>query len=181
MVVCDHRLFERGSYATYNGAAAVAASYRSGRGGVLVTAWEREDAELSIREHRRWIPVLIHATELKRTVLEEALLQADREARQHLPVRQRVPYRTIMTVTSLVSSGGKQVVKVVMSQWNPNLEVGFPISMLPQGMRAAAVPGNMLIAQVNLEAERPEGLFFDSFELPDPDVLHRTQTFLNHP
>jgi hypothetical protein len=180
MVICDHRLFDR-NYATYTGAAAVAASYRSGRGGVLVTAWEKDDAEISIRQFRRWIPVLIHATELKRTLLEEALLQADREASQHLPARQRVPYRTIMTVISLVSTGGKQVVKVVMSQWNPSLEVGFPITMLPEGLRAAAVPGNMLIAQVNLEAERHEDLFFDSFEAPDPDVLNKSKAFFNHP
>jgi hypothetical protein len=174
MVICDHRLFEHGDYARYSGAAAVAASYRSGRGGVLVTAFEKEDAELSIREYRRWIPVLIHATELKRPLLEAALLQADREAREHLPTRQRLPYRAIMTIKNLVARGDKTVVKVVMSQWNPDFEVGFPLHMLPEPLRASAVPGNMLIAQVNLEAEHAEDLFFDSFERPDLDVLQKS-------
>src|SRR5258706_14190296 len=57
MVMCDNRLFEH-DYADYYGAAAVAASYRSGRGGVLITAYEKDDAELSIRQFRRWVPAL---------------------------------------------------------------------------------------------------------------------------
>jgi hypothetical protein len=180
MVMCDHRLFER-NYANYFGAAAVAVSYRSGRGGVLVTSYESDDAESSIREHRRWIPALVHATTLKRDVLETAMLQADREARQHLPARERVPYRTIMTIKNVVPKGDKIIVKVLMSQWDPEVEVGFPIHMLPESMRAKASPGNMLIAQVNLEADRSEDLFFDKFELPDPDVLQKSHTILDRP
>ena len=181
MIVCDHRLFERGDYAGYTGAAAVTASYRNNRGGVLVTAWEKDDAELSLREYRRWIPALVHATELNRGLLESALMQADREAREHQPTRQRVGYRTIMTVRNLVPRGDKVVVKVVMSQWNPDQEVGFPLHMLPQEMRAKASPGNMLLAEVNLEAERAEDLFFDKFELPDPDVLRNAKTLFDRP
>ena len=181
MLVSDHRLSERGKYAAYCGAAAVAVAYRSGRGGVLVTAYESADAELSIRQYRRWIPVLIHAaTDLKASVLESALKEADSEVRQHLPTAQRVPYRTIMTVKSLIQKGGETVVKVV-GQWDPTVEVGFPLHMLPEGMRSVASPGNMLLAQVNIEAEQPEDLFFDKFEVPDPDVLRKSQAFFDRP
>jgi hypothetical protein len=62
MVMCDNRLFEHGDYADYYGAEAVAVSHRSGRGGVLVTTYENADVELSIRQWRRWIPVLLDAT-----------------------------------------------------------------------------------------------------------------------
>ena len=181
MVVCDHRLFERGDYAPYTGADAIKVSYQSGRGGVLVTAYENADAESSIRAHRRWIPALVHATELRRAVLESALVRADRETRQHLPVPQRVPYRTLVTVRSLVTKGSETIVKVVMGQWRSTEEVGFPLSMLPVEMHESVVPGNMLIAQVNLEAERGEDVFFDQFELPDPDVLRKSQAFFDRP
>lgn len=181
MVVCDHRLFERGNYAAYYGAEALKEAYRSGRGGVLVTAWEKDDAELSIREYRRWIPALIHSTDLRRNTLESALLLADREARQHQPAPQRIGYRSIMAVTNLIPTGDRVIVKVVMSQWNPNLEVGFPLHMLPEEMRRSASPGNLLIAQVNLDAECAEDLFFDEFELPDPDVLKKSKAFFNRP
>lgn len=175
MVVCDHRLFER-NYACYTGAAAVAVSYRSGRGGVLVTSFEVDDAETSIREYRRWIPALVQATELRPPLFESALLQADREVREKSPSRERMPYRTIMTVRGVVQKGAKKVVKVMMSQWDPRTEVGFPLDMLPEGMQAVVAPGMILIAQVNVEAARAEDLFFDRFETPDPDVLQKSKT-----
>lgn len=175
-VMCDNRLFER-RYARYWGAQAVATSYKTGRGGVLVTAYETEDADLSIRQYRRWIPALVHATELKPSVLEKALLQADREVRENAPPRERMPHRTIMTVRSVVEQSRQQVVKVVMSQWNAQTEVGFPLAMLPSAIqRNGVAPGGMLIAQVNIEATRTEDLFFDEFELPDPAILSRSQT-----
>lgn len=179
LVVCDHRLFERGNYACYTGAAAVAASYHSGRGGVLVTAWEKEDSELSIREYRRWIPALIQATDLDRSILEKALLQADREVRGNSPIRERVPHRTIMTVQRFEQRGTEQVVKVVMSQWNTQDEVGFPMNIVPQCIRAKLAPGMLLIAQVNVEAMSAEDLFFDSFELPDSDALRKSKTLFS--
>jgi hypothetical protein len=178
MVVCDHRLFER-NYASYTGAAAVATSYKKGRGGVLVTAWEKDDAETTIRKYRRWIPALVHARELKKGDLEVALLQADREVREKILVPGRVPHRTIMTIRRVVQKGTQRVVKVVMSQWNPRDEVGFPLDLIPRSIRAKVVPGRMLIAQVNIEAERAEDLFFDRFELPDPDVLRKCQTLFD--
>jgi len=179
MILCDHRLYEKGDYANYTGAQAVAKCYQSGRGGVLVTGYENDDAELSIREYRRWIPSLIHGTELDRKTLTSALANADKEVRHNLIATQREPYRTVMTVTNLIQKGETTIVKVVMGQWDPNTEIGFPIHMLPSLMRPQAVPGNLLIAQVNLLAERPEDLFFDNFQLPDPDVLQKSQAFFN--
>jgi len=174
LVMCDHRLFER-NYATYYGAEAVADSYRNGRGGVLVTDYEKDDAELSIRRYRRWIPALVRALDLKLTVLESALLQADREVREKVVSRERVPHRTIMTVRGVVPKGGEKVVRVMMSQWDPKSEVGFPLDKLPERVRPVVAPGQILIAQVNIEASRAEDLFFEEFELPDPDVLKNAE------
>jgi hypothetical protein len=175
MIMCDNRLFEHGNYASYYGAAVVAVGYRSGRGGVLITAYENTDTELSIRENRRWIASLLHSSELSPSTLHSALLQADHEARNKIMPRERIPYRTIMTIKDIVNKGEKSVVKVVMSQWEPRTEVGFPLDMLPQHMRASALPGNMFIAQVNVEAKRAEDIYFYKFELPNPDAIKKTE------
>ena len=176
MVLCDNRLFEHGSYADYSGAEAVAASYRSGRGGVLVTAYENADAETFIRPHRRWIPVLIHAMQLKSKSLESGLLEANREVREHSPSRERMSHRTILTIRSIIEKGTTIIVKVMMSQWNAQIEVGFPLELIPARIHSSIVPGAMLIAQVNIEATRAEDLFFENFEQPDSNALKKSKT-----
>jgi hypothetical protein len=181
MVICDHRLFEHGNYADYTGAKAIAESYRCGCGGVLVTSWENTDAESTIREYRRWIPSLIHSSDLRLDTLVPALLEADREVKQRIIGKNRIPYRTIMTIQRVVNRGTDKIVKVVMGQWNIDEEIGFPLRLIPKSIQANIIPGNMLIAQVNIDATRAEELFFDEFEIPDADVLKKSQTFFNHP
>ncbi len=96
LVICDHHLSQRGDYAPYFGAQAVAESYRHGVGGILVTAYERDDAENSLRRYRRQIPALIRSpTELNRANLQMALLQAENEVEKHQLIRERIPHRTI--------------------------------------------------------------------------------------
>src|ERR1019366_7749218 len=71
LVICDHHLSEHSDYATYYGAEAVAESYRHGIGGILVTAYEGDDAEFSLRRYRRQIPALIRSpNELDRNTLQ---------------------------------------------------------------------------------------------------------------
>lgn len=181
MMICDHRLFEHAHYANYTGAMAIAACYKSGRGGVLVTSWEKEDAETTIREYRRWIPSLVHSTDLGPETLVAALNEADKEARQKIPAKNRKPYRTLLTVQRIIETGQGKIVKVVMSQWNINEEVGFPINLITPGLHAKIEPGDMLIAKVNIEAKRAEELYFDEFEIADPDVLKKSQHYINHP
>lgn len=181
MLMCDHHLFERGDYAGYYGAEAVAASYRSGIGGILVTAFERDDAELSLRKFRRWIPALINSPKLTLNNLGAALLQADREVRQQAPTRERVPHRTIITVRRIEKRAAHKIVKVMMSQWNAAVEVGFPLEMVPEKIRPAVAPGTLLIAQVNVEAARAEDLYFDQFELPENDVLDKAKALFGRP
>lgn len=182
LVVCDHHLSQRGDYAPYQGAQAVAESYRQGIGGILVTAYERDDADLSLRRYRRQIPALIRSPEdLDRAKLKAALLQAELEVRKHELARERVPHRTIMTVQRIDPRGTSKVVKVVMSQWSSEQEVGFPLDLVPARFQSAVKPGRLLIAQVNIEAARSEDLFFDQFELPDDNVLKKAKTILDHP
>ena len=181
LLVCDHRLFEHGDYAPYFGAQAVAASYQCGIGGIVLTAYERNDADESLRLSRRWIPALLHSSELNADTLRDALVQADSEVRAKQLPRERIPHRTIMTVRGVESRGTNNVVKVLISQWDSSKEVGFPLKLVPTKFRAAVKPGALLIAEVNIEAARQEDLYFDKFELPKPDVLKKAKTLFGRP
>ena len=181
LVICDHHLSQRGDYAPYFGAQAVAESYRHGIGGILVTAYERDDAELSLRLYRRQIPALIRSPGLDRANLQTALLQAEAEVQKHQLTRERVPHRTIMTVLRVYERNTSKIVKVMMSQWDSEQEVGFPLDLIPAKLRMAAKPGNLLIAQVNIDAARQEDLFFDEFELPNRDALKKAKSILGRP
>jgi hypothetical protein len=148
----------------------------------LVTAYEKADAELSLRRFRRCIPALIRSPEeLGRANLQAALLLADREVREKQPAKERIPHRTIMTVQRIEPHGEHKVVKVIMSQWSSTEEVGFPLKMVPKKFEAGVKPGKLLIAQVNIEAARSEDLFFDEFELPDADVLKKAKSLFDRP
>jgi len=182
MVVCDHHLSQQKDYASYLGAEAVAKCYSLGIAGILVTAFESADAESSLRVFRRHIPALVRSPQdLDRSHLEAALLQADNEVRGKNPIRERVPHRTIMTVQRVESRNNSKIVKVIMAQWDATQEVGFPLDLVPIKFHEGVKSGNLLIAEVNIEAARQEDLFFDKFELPDADVLKRAKALFDRP
>jgi len=181
MVVCDHHLSQRNDYAPFLGAEAIAKCYSLGTPGVLVTAFESADAESSLRLFRRRIPVLIRdPQELDRIHVESALLRADREVRDQRPDIERIPHRTIMTVRHVEPRGPNRIVKVMMSQWDADQEIGFPLDLVPKNLHLAVKPGSMLIAEVNIEAARQEDLYFDKFELPNSDALKKAKSLFDH-
>lgn len=182
MVVCDHHLSQQRDYAPFLGAQAVAQCYTLGIAGILVTAFENNDAESSLRMYRRHIPALVRSPEdFDRAHLEFALLSAYKEVRENEPPLERIPHRTIMTVKRIEPRGNSMVVKVMMSQWDAEQEVGFPLELVPRKIQTAVKPGNMLIAEVNIEAARQEDLYFDKFELPNADVLKKAKTLFVRP
>lgn len=182
MVVCDHHLSQKRDYAPFLGAEAVAMCYRLGIAAILVTAFESTDAESSLRIFRRHIPALVRSpADFDRTHVEAALLQAEREVCEHKLPRERIPHRTIMTVQGVEPRGDTKIVKVMMAQWNAAQEVGFPLNLVPKKFQAAVKPGNMLFAEVNIEAARQEDLYFHNFELPDADVLKKAKTLFGRP
>ncbi len=182
LVVCDHHLSQHRDYAPFLGAEAVAKCYSLGIAAILVTAFEKTDAEASLRVFRRHIPALVRSPEdLDRAHLEAALVRADLEVRENKPIRERIPHRTIMTVQNIELRGSTKVVRVLMSQWDVAQEVCFPLQMVPAKIRPAVKPGKLLIAQVNIEAARQEDLYFDEFQLPDAQALEKAKTILGNP
>lgn len=181
-VISDHRLSER-RYANYSGAELVKACYMAKVGAVLLTNWTRQDADTTLRTHRRWLPIVIDTQQMDvpNAEVRAALKQADEEVRQGLIPRQREPFRTVMSVARIDTLAGREIVRVLMGQWKPNQEVGFPLDMIPEAIRKVVKPNGLLIAQVNLDAERVEDLYFDNFELPDLDAFSNSQAFFDHP
>jgi CheY-like chemotaxis protein len=182
MVICDHHLSQKKDYAPFLGAQAVAACYKFGIAAILVTAFESTDAESSLRLFRRHIPALVRSpANFDRPHVEAALLQADKEVRENKPIRERIPHRTIMTVQDVELRGATRIVKVMMAQWNSRQEVGFPMDLVSKEIRSAVKPGNMLLAEVNIEAARQEDLYFDNFELPHAHVLKKAESLFSRP
>jgi len=179
--VCDHRLFE-GHYARFTGAEAVAGFYDTKAiAPVLVTGYEKEDAETSIRMHRRKVPALLHSTELTPDRLVDTLMAAEREAVQGILPAEREPCPAVMSITELIPAGREKIVRVVIAQWDPQHEVGFPLSMVPASFHHAVRPGAFLYADVNVDAPRQEDLFFENFSLPNPADVQAAESYFDNP
>ena len=84
------------------------------------------------------------------------------------------------SVKDIVPKAEEKIVKVVVTQWNANEQVGFPLSMLPPQMRANVSIGAFLLATVNTAAAGADDLFFEDFELPHPDDVKAVRTQFNH-
>lgn len=177
LVICDHHLSLQRDYAPFLGAEAVAMCYVNGIAAILVTAFENADAESSLRKFRRHIPALVRSPDdFNKAHLEAALLQAEKEVYEQSPPPERVPHRVIMTIKRIEQRASMKIVKVMMAQWDATKEIGFPLDLIPMQFHPEVRSGNFLIAEVNVEAKRQEDLFFDNFELPNPDVLKNAQS-----
>lgn len=180
--ICDHRLFEA-DYASFFGAAAVAGLYDSHQvAPLLVTGYENDDSETSIRIYRRKIPVLLHSTEVTPDSLMAGLLCSRQEVVEGVISPDREPCPAILTVTQILPHKNEgSIVKVIIAQWDSQTEVGFPISMMPIQIRNALRPGSFLYADVNVDAQRAEDLYFFNFVLPEPNDVHVAATNFNYP
>jgi|JI9StandDraft_1071089.scaffolds.fasta_scaffold166571_2 hypothetical protein len=181
-VISDHRLKEK-HYSPYLGAELLETCYGLRIGAVLLTSYTHRDANTTLRLYRRWLPCVFDPDKLSNPALEikAALERADAEARKGLVPAQREPFRAVMTVTRTELQGNLQMVKVLIGQWRPNTEVAFPFEMIPVEMRHHVKPNHLLIAQVNLDAENPDDLYFEKFELPDADAYRESQALPDHP
>jgi CheY-like chemotaxis protein len=166
--LCDHRLSE-GHYARFSGAEAVARCNQTHLPAVLTTRYQRSDVDTSIRQWRRWIPCLVPSTDISPPNLRAACETCQREVVDSIVPVGRRGYRAVLTVKDIVPKANDNVVKVIVTQWNPREQVGFPLSMLPAQLRRRIEMGSFLLATVNTAAESSDDLFFEDFELPHPD------------
>jgi len=165
--ICDHRLSPRG-YAQYYGASVVAELFRQGVPALLVTQFLNQDNAVSIRQHRRYIPVLLRRSEINDEQIKAGLVDCAKEIRgEFLPGRK--PWRSLIRVESTGNEDNQSVVDVIIPSWNPKESLRFPASLVPEELRESLRPGLRLLAMVNIGAEKAEDLFFYDFELaPEP-------------
>ena len=174
--LCDHRLSE-GHYARFSGAEAVAKCNLARFPAVLTTRYQRSDVETSIRRWRRWIPRLVASSELSPPNLHDAFHACEREVVDAVVPLERRGYRAVLTIKDIIPKSDDKVVKVVITQWNPREQVGFPISMLSVALRSRVEIGMFLLATVNTAAESADDLFFENFELPHPDDVKAVRAY----
>jgi len=97
---------------------------------------------------------------------------------EHLdPYLEELYFRSIMSVVDVEDVDGRQIVSVLIGQWNPNQKVSFPLDIIPKEIQVGITPNSFLIAYVNLDVETKEELQFKDFELPDVEVSRYKNRF----
>lgn len=166
-LVCDHRL-RRHRFSQFNGASYVASLYGA-LPSILTTQYIEIDVDVSIREFREKIPVLLSRDD----TVPKMLVQAFRIVIDELSGKissQRKAHRAVVRVTELSSVADERVVEAFIPQWNPGRAVRFPFKLIPEEIRDSVNPGVRLLSSVNIEAKSSDDLYFSGFELaPNPD------------
>ncbi|HMD71933.1 MAG TPA: hypothetical protein VKF41_11345 [Bryobacteraceae bacterium] len=171
LAVIDHRLAPKG-LAQFSGAAAIAELYdRRRTASLLVTTWEQQDANTTIRLHRRRVPVLMSPQDFDDPeTIRRCFASCAREVRDRQVPMERRPWRTAVLIEGRHTDSTFAVVDALVPGWNPELKVTFPLDLIQAPLCDRATQGQLFFALVNIGAERGEDLFFSDFELaPDPD------------
>jgi hypothetical protein len=166
--ICDHRLTLR-RFSTFNGASHVAYEYDRGFPSILVTQYVDIDRDVSIREYRQKIPVLLSRDLADPENIIIGLQVTVDELNGKVPP-ERIPHRTIIRITEIGDEANQQVVDAIVTSWNPYRAVRFPLKLIPNELHSMVAPGARFVANVNIGTEKQEGLFFFGFEqAPEPN------------
>jgi hypothetical protein len=158
-VLCDYHLKKK-NYAVFNGDVIVAACYRREIPAVLCTTYTDSDITL-MRGKRRFIPALLKPDEVSPDSIALAWQTCiDEFAGQFQPDRK--PIRTLIKVEEVVLEA--EYLYVVIPSWNATSKVRLMFADLPKNIRALVEENRHFHAAVNIGTERPEDLFFESWE-----------------
>lgn len=167
--IIDHRL-QLGALIPFFGAEVVAALVRRGKPAILTTQYFDQDFDVSIRQFRDAIPVVIPYDDVDAAGILEAFTSIYKELTGEIP-ESRKPRRALVHLKAMRMEAGMQVFDVIVPAWNPKRSVSFPADLLLLDVGEAQV-GAWLEADVNIGSERPEDLFFMNFTVaaePDSD------------
>ncbi|MDQ1294100.1 MAG: hypothetical protein QG608_1983 [Actinomycetota bacterium] len=167
-VICDHRLTGRANV-RYHGAEVVAKSNEAHVPAVLITTYADVDT-YSIRLWRSRIPRLLRrGRHSDPDAMTSALLQAEKEQVGEFEP-DRVGYRTVVRVANVRTREGLSVAEVIISAWNPAEAVEIPTELITRDVDLAErrLPDMRFMAKVNIYAESPDELYFESFEVAPP-------------
>jgi hypothetical protein len=170
-VATDQRLQER-SFSSFLGASAAAALNAMKIAPILVTAFARQDMDRDIRPFLNAIPRIVHRkAAVSPSSVRSALEASAAEVIEGQVPRSRRGYRSVVTVSNIIQHQERapRLVRFMIRQWRNDVTVGFPENALSATIQRALVPGLLLLAQVNIEAESEDTLFLTNFELPLPE------------
>jgi hypothetical protein len=160
-VLCDHRL-QQGGYAPFVGAEAVARLTTAGVPAVLLTMYDKIDADVSIRLWREHVPVLLGREDADPGLVRRGLEVALREINGDVQDSRRA-WPALIEVRAVSTESGSNVLDVMIEGWRPLEAVRFPEGLLPVDLQGHVAADDLLVAEINLGADRAEDLYFRRF------------------
>jgi hypothetical protein len=161
-VVCDHRM--KGTYATFDGAEAVANLYKAACPALLCTRWSRADID-SIRRFIPFIPSLISSDDINPDTIADGIAICIREF-DNDPIPSRKPWRSLIRVESVEPEDRPPLFYVAIPGWDSKEILRLPLDLIPEKQRPMIKPGLRFYAKVNKGTETPDRLFLSDFEFP---------------
>lgn len=169
-IVCDHRL-TRHNFSAFNGASYVAHKNREGLPSLLMTQYIDIDVDVSIREFRKDIPVLLSRDETNPENLCSGFEATIQELAGSIAPH-RKPHPALVRVTNRTHESNEDVLDVFVPQWNPHKAVRFPLKLIKGIDESLIQPGVRLLAKINIDARDSIELYFTDFRLapaPNPE------------
>lgn len=161
-VLCDYHLRRR-NYASYDGDLLVASLYNGHVPAVLCTEYTEFDVA-SLRSVRRYIPALLMPGEVDPDNLAHGFEKCIEEfAGTFQPDRK--PWRNLVRVEEVVEDDQHKYMYVVVPGWSPNKKIRLYVKDLPLNVRNVVREDKRLHAQVNIDTETHEELYFTEWEV----------------
>jgi CheY-like chemotaxis protein len=158
-VIVDRHLSQR-NYADFDGIQVVKQVYSLFIPILLATSFLNAD-RFEIQEYKQYLPVILNPSQIEPETIRNGFEICQNEfSGNFLP--ERKPWRSLICIEEI--SNDKKSVYVVIPSWNANEKIRLPITMLPSEYKRHLKSDLHFFAQVNLDAERYEDLYFHSFE-----------------
>jgi hypothetical protein len=165
--IVDHRL-TFSQLNPFTGAEVVAALYKKSWPAVLTTQYYDQEADVSIREFRAAVPVVLPTDDVDARSVIQAFRLVQDELAGAVPIS-RKPRRVQLRIVRERSESQVRLLDAIIPAWNPRHVVSFPASLVG-AMSGRVREGDWLEAAVNIGAENAEDLFFGDFApSPEPD------------
>jgi hypothetical protein len=132
---------------------------------VLISQFVDQDYDVSIRHWRAMLPSVLSRDEFRAETFKAAL-DVCRNEIQGVFTPQRRRHRVLLRVVDIQNEANQRVIDAIIPAWSNKTAVRFPFAIVPKRLQTRVLNKGLVIAQVNLGANRPEELYFDKFEAP---------------
>jgi hypothetical protein len=168
-VISDHRL-SPGHLASFYGSELLASLYDLKVPSILITQFLDMDADVSIRKYRNKLPAVIGRGNQTPEIFDN-LINLSYEEILNGPSATRKPHRALIRIEDFKNEDGEEVVDGIITNWNSNIAVRFPLELIPNNIRTKIHNTDIcrLMAFVNTGASESKDLFITDIHLA-PDI-----------